>query len=74
MTLVPFAQHIDGNFEYQVDNAHPHQTRVAKDFKIETYHSSYDFLALNPLYMGNPFTNSQDPDEMLHDAAFHQSL
>ena len=30
----------------------------------------------NPLYSRNPltFTNSEDPDEMKHDAAFHQDL
>ena len=35
-------------------------------------------LRLNPLNMGNPitgtFTNSEDPDEMPHNAAFHQGL
>ena len=33
---------------------------------------------VNPLYMGNPltetFTNSEDPDEMLHYVAFNQGL
>ena len=32
----------------------------------------------NPLYTGNPLTstlaNREDPDEMLHNAAFHQGL
>ena len=32
----------------------------------------------NPLYSGNPlmrtFVNSEDPDEMQHNAAFHQGL
>ena len=32
----------------------------------------------NPLYSGNPltgtFANSENPDEMQHDAAFHQGL
>ena len=32
---------------------------------------------VNPLYTGNPYTgtlaNSEDPDEMQHNAAFHQS-
>ena len=32
----------------------------------------------NPLYSGNPltstFANSEDPDEMQHNAAFHQGL
>ena len=32
----------------------------------------------NPLYMGDlqmgTFTDSEDPDEMLHNAAFHQGL
>ena len=35
-------------------------------------------LRLNPLNTGNPitgtFTNSEDPDEMPHNAAFHQGL
>ena len=35
-------------------------------------------LRLNPLNMGNPitgtFTNSEDQDEMPHNAAFHQGL
>ena len=34
--------------------------------------------ALNPLYTGNSSTgtlaNSEDPDEMPHDVAFHQGL
>ena len=33
---------------------------------------------VNPLYTGKPlmgtFANSEDPDEMQHDAAFHQGL
>ena len=33
---------------------------------------------LNPLYTGNPitamFTNSEDPDEVQHNDAFHQGL
>ena len=33
---------------------------------------------VNPLYLGNPkmstFANSEDPDQMPHDAAFHQGL
>ena len=33
---------------------------------------------INPLYTGNPSTgtlaNSEDPDEMQHNAAFHQGL
>ena len=35
-------------------------------------------LKVNPLYSGNPlrtnFANSEDPDEMHHNAAFHQGL
>ena len=35
-------------------------------------------LPLNPLYNGNPLSgtlvNSEDPDEMQHNAAFHQGL
>ena len=35
-------------------------------------------IKFNPLYMGNPkkgtFTNSEDPDGMPHNAAFHQGL
>ena len=35
-------------------------------------------MDLNPLYTGNPYTgtlaNSEDPDEMQHNAAFHQDL
>ena len=33
---------------------------------------------INPLYSGNPitstFANSEDPDEMQHNAAFHHGL
>ena len=44
---------------------------------VSTYHicpkASFD-----PLYTGNPktdtFTNSEDPDEMPHNATFHQGL
>ena len=37
----------------------------------------FDVLELSPMYTGNPLmatlANSEDPDEMQHNAAFHQS-
>ena len=46
--------------------------RLSADGKIKS-----DFI-LNPLNLGNPltsmFANSEDPDEMQHNAAFHQGL
>ena len=40
--------------------------------------TSLAILSINLLYKGNPltgtFTNSVDPDEMLHDAAFYQGI
>ena len=43
-----------------------------------THLKGHVLVFLYPLYSGNPqtsiFANSKDPDEMQHNAAFHQSL
>ena len=47
-------------------------------FLYDEYVLKKSHYITNPLYMGNPktgtFTNSEDPDEMPHNAAFHQGL
>ena len=48
--------------------------------RVHYFEKSYAPSALNPLYGGKTlhpmgtFTNREDPDEMLHNAAFHQGL
>ena len=50
--------------------------------RVHNFEKSYVPSALNPLYAGKTlnqmpmgtFTNREDPDEMQHDASFHQGL
>ena len=63
--------HRAGSFEYP---QHMFWLRNKNNnFLLRTFILGPINIEFNPLYTGT-FTNSEDPDEMPHDAAFHQGL
>ena len=60
---VKFNPSIDSNSQFQLPEAFTLKMPLDDIFKFG--------CCLNPLYLGK---NSKDPDEMQHNAAFHQGL